>query len=37
MELQQKMELLSFELGDKMRDIETKNSWKLSEFKSKID
>jgi hypothetical protein len=37
MELQQKMELISFEMGDKLRDIETKTSWRLSEFKAKID
>lgn len=37
MELQQKMELMSFELSDKVREVETKTTWKLNEFKSKID
>jgi hypothetical protein len=31
------MELLSFELSDKMRDIDTKLNWRLNEFKQKID
>lgn len=28
---------MSFELNDKMRDIDTKVNWKLNEFKGKID
>ena len=31
------MELLSFELSDKMREIDTKLNWRLNEFKQKID
>ena len=31
------MDMISFELGDKMRDIDTRVNWKLNEFKQKID
>jgi hypothetical protein len=37
MEATQKMELFSFELSDKIRDLDTKVNWKLNEFKGKID
>ena len=28
---------MSFELTDKMREVDTKLNWRLTEFKSKID
>lgn len=31
------MQLMSFQLNDKMRDMDTKLNWKLTQFKSKID
>lgn len=37
MELQQKVELVSFEIQDKQREMETKLNWRLNEFKAKID
>ena len=37
MELTQRMELTSYELGDKMREMETKVNWRLNEFKGKIE
>jgi uncharacterized protein YbcI len=37
MEMQQKVELVSFEIQDKQREMETKLGWKLTDFKAKID
>lgn len=37
MELQQKMEVLSFDVTDKLREVDTKVNWRLTEFKTKID
>lgn len=37
MELSQRMELTTFELSDKMREMDTKLNWRLSEFKGKIE
>ena len=37
MEMQHKIEMVSFEMLDKQREIETKLNWKLNQFKTKID
>ena len=37
MEMQHKIEMVSFEMLDKQREIETKHNWKLNQFKTKID
>jgi hypothetical protein len=37
MELTQRVELTSFDLGDRVREIETKMNWKLNDFKNKLD
>lgn len=37
MELTQRVELISFDLGDRMREIETKLNWKLNDFKNKLE
>ena len=37
MEMQHKIEMVSFEMLDKQREIDTKLNWKLNQFKTKID